>query len=297
MNRMKTGVRISYLSLALVALLTSIVMQVISAFLMVFTIGVISTVQCVLEGVTDMAEIELRYMTAVNQNLSVTIVVTHLMLLAVFGIWYKKGCVKQDLKSVPFRTIFTAKNVLVMVLISAGMCFLTNFAMPVASEIIPEGVMAEYEELMETAGFGESILPTIAAVLIAPFGEELIFRGVTFFYAKKAVSDMADRRKAFWIANCIQALGFGVFHMNLVQGTYAFFTGLALGYLAHRFGSVLPAMLGHMIVNGLSTLAWEPVAKLLPQSQAVFGICSLLCLGIVCLGLYLGGPAEKLKKL
>ncbi len=290
---MKTGVRISYLALALVAFIAGIVVQVIAALLMIIPTAIMVGVQAARQGITSQLKIMQMYTDAVNGNMSITIVITHLLLLLTFGLWYRFGCNKPTLKNVNFKEVFTPKNLLVMVLVAAGMCFFTNFAMPIATLMVPENVMAEYEALMESAGFGESLLPTIAAVLIAPFGEELIFRGVTFYYAKKAVADLSDRRKAFWIANCIQALGFGVFHLNLVQGTYAFMMGLALGYLAHRFKSILPAMLGHMIINGLSSFAWAPVANLLPESYVVYGVCAVVCLAIVFAGLYLGGPAQK----
>lgn len=290
---MKTGVRISYLALALVAFIAGIVVQVIAALLMIIPTAIMVGMQAARQGITSQAKIMQMYAEAVNGNMSITIVITHLLLLLTFGLWYRFGCNRPTLKNVNFKEVFTPKNLLVMVLVAAGMCFFTNFAMPVATLVVPENVMAEYEALMESAGFGESLMPTIAAVLIAPFGEELIFRGVTFYYARKAVADLPDRRRAFWIANCMQALGFGVFHLNLVQGTYAFIMGLALGYLAHRFKSILPAMLGHMIINGLSSFAWAPVAGLLPESYVVYGVCAVVCLAIVFAGLYLGGPAEK----
>lgn len=290
---MKTGTRLSYLALVLVTFIASIIVQVIAAFLVMIPTGIVVGVKAAMQGAIDQATLNQMTMDATNAVMPITIVVTHLLLLLTFGLWYRLGCGKPSLKKVNIREVFTPQNLVVMVLVAGGMCFFTNFAMPVASLVIPESVMENYEALMESAGFGESVLPTIAAVLIAPFGEEFIFRGVTFYYAKKAVSDLSDRRKAFWIANCIQALGFGVFHMNLVQGTYAFIMGLALGYLAHRFKSILPAMLGHMTINGLSSFAWAPVANRLPESYAVYGGCAVVSLAIVLAGLYLGGPAEK----
>ena len=286
----------SYLVFVLVTLIMSIVVQVIAAFLVMIPAGVIVGVQAGLQGIADEATLQQMTQEMTNRIMPATIVVTHLLLLLSFGLWYYFKCNKPQrpsLKAVKFKEVFTPKNILVMVLVEAGMCFFTNFAMPIASLMIPETVMEAYEALMESAGFGESLLPTIAAVLIAPFGEEFIFRGVAFYYAKKAVLDLPDRRKAFWIANCIQALGFGIFHMNLVQGTYAFIMGLALGYLAHRFKTILPAMLGHMIINGLSSFAWAPIANLLPESYIVYGVCAVVSLVIVLAGLYLGGPAEQ----
>ncbi|MBQ9141445.1 MAG: CPBP family intramembrane metalloprotease [Lachnospiraceae bacterium] len=293
---MKTGTRISYLAFVLVTFIMSIVVQVVAALLITLPAGFVVGVQAAMQGITDTATLNQMTLEMTNRIMPVTIVVTHVLLLITFGLWYYFKCVKPQksaLKKISFKEVFTLRNILVMIMIAGGMCFFTNFAMPIASMVIPETVMAEYEALMESAGFGESLLPTIAAVLIAPFGEEFIFRGVTFYYAGKAVSDLQDRRKAFWIANCIQALAFGIFHMNLVQGTYAFIMGLALGYLAHRFGTILPAMLGHMIINGLSSFAWEPVANLLPESYVVYGIGAVVSLAIVFAGLYLGGPADK----
>lgn len=75
---------------------------------------------------------------------------------------------------------------------------------------------------------------------------------------------MNNPRNAFWIANCIQALLFGIYHLNLIQGIYAFVIGLALGYLCQRYHSVIPGMLAHLVFNGMSALfngvmyAWIP---------------------------------------
>ncbi len=300
---MKTGTRISYLSLVLVTLLMSIMTQVVAAVLLAIPTNIVVSVQAVLQGITDEVILQQMAQDMNSRLVPVTIVVTHLLLLITFGFWYHYNCNKSGeifSEKLKYKEIFTIKNIWVMVLIAAGMCFLVNFAMPVAALIIPGEILSAYEEMMESAGFGQSLLPTLTAVLIAPFGEEFVFRGVAFYYAKKAVSDLPDRRKAFWLANCIQALGFGFFHMNLVQGTYAFVMGLALGYLAHRFRTLLPAMLGHMMINALSSFAWAPVVSLLPESNLAYGIGALVCLMIVLTGLYLGGPAEpeksKLKK-
>lgn len=288
---MKTGTRMSYLALVLVTFIMSIVVQVIVAVLVNFSVSIIVGLQAAKQGISDLMTLSQMTLEMTNHIRPFTIVITHLVLLLTFGLWYRferNGAVRPSLKNVNFKKVFSTRNLLVMVFVSAGMCFLINFAMPIATLLIPKTVMAEYEAMMENAGFGESVLPTIVALLIAPFGEEFIFRGVTFGYAKRAVSDFSDRRKAFWIANGIQALGFGVFHMNLVQGCYAFIMGLVLGWLAHRFGTILPAMLGHMMINGLSTFAWPHITKLLPESYWVYGICAVICLGIVSMGLYIG---------
>ncbi len=290
---MKMKQRIGWFGMVLLVFLAGLVVQVLASILILLPASFIAGIQAGMQGITDPNEIYALSQTAINNSMSLIILVTHILLVITFAVWYRFFCGKPGLKQVNKKEILSVKGILVIVMVAAGMCFLTNFAMPIATLIIPESIMNAYEALMESAGFGDSILPTIAAVLVAPFGEELIFRGVTFFYAKKMVADLPNRRVAFWIANSVQALMFGIFHLNLVQGTYAFFMGLALGYLAHRFRSIIPAMAGHMIINGLSSFAWEPIAINLPESYAVYATFSLIFLSIVIGGLIIGGPAEK----
>ena len=63
----------------------------------------------------------------------------------------------------------------------------------------------------------------------------------------------------------MQAFLFGVAHMNWVQGVYAFFGGLVLGWVAHHYKSVVFSMIMHFAVNSFSTfggdyaLGWIPV--------------------------------------
>ncbi|MFR3811268.1 MAG: lysostaphin resistance A-like protein [Ruminococcus callidus] len=112
--------------------------------------------------------------------------------------------------------------------------------------------------MLERSGIGTNGLVIFATVCLAPIGEELVFRGLTMKYAEKAFG-------RFWAANLLQAFLFGVIHMNWVQGVYAFFGGLVLGWVAHRYRSVVFSMLMHFAVNSFSTfggdylLGWIPL--------------------------------------
>ncbi len=280
--------KMGWLGMCIVTLIVSLVVQIIGGIVSVLPISL----AMVLQEITDSFVISLFSMAILSEAMSVTLLITHALLLLCFGLWYRYGCCDSKVRKQGIKEIFAGRNLMIILIISAGMCFLTNFALNAAYPLIPQKVMSDYENLMETAGFGNSILPTMVAVLIAPFGEEFIFRGVLFYYAKRAFGDMENRRKAFWIANCIQALCFGIFHFNIIQGTYAFFMGLALGYLAHRFKSLLPSMLGHMLINGLSSFAWNPFVSMFPQSYAVYVIGTVVFAIIVILGFKMGGPAE-----
>ena len=275
------------------AFIVGFLVQFIAAFAVMIPATVVKQLQIMSMGLSGTSDETQMMNQLVTDVMGPTVLVTHIMLLITFALWYGFGCCKNRNVSTALKKISCGKNIIIIVILAVGCCYLTNFIMPIASQVIPENIMQSYIDLMETAGFGESILPTIAAVLIAPFGEELIFRGVMYHYANNIVRGMQSRKAAFYIANSIQALAFGIFHGNLIQGTYAFFMGLMLGYLRERFGSILAPILAYMLINGCSSFLWEPIALLLPDSMLIFTFGSAVCLTVVIVGFKLGGPALK----
>lgn len=118
----------------------------------------------------------------------------------------------------------------------------------------------EYAELMDDAGMNEiALLPVLATVVGAPVSEELMMRGVLFEFALRAFNQEPGavpsmRSRGFWAANIVQAAAFGVMHMNIVQGVYAFVAGLALGWVLYRTGRIRYSILLHFAFNAGSYL-------------------------------------------
>ena len=83
--------------------------------------------------------------------------------------------------------------------------------------------------------------------------------------------------RAFWVANVLQALAFGVLHMNIIQGSYAFALGILQGWVFWRTGKLGYAMLLHFALNASSYLVapLAPMVNVLPTPIvfAVFGAC------------------------
>lgn len=283
--------RSGWLALCLLAVLVAFLMQIIGSIVGGFVFSLQEMRKLEAQGMLTQAAIDDVNNRLLTDGMGLCLIWAHVLMLVCFALWYYFGCGRPKLRQA--KVAFVPKNFLVMFLIAIGMCFFTSFALPVASLIIPESIMNHYMELMEQAGFGIDTLAIIASVLLAPIGEEFICRGVTFHYAKKMVADMSNRRAAFWIANSVQALMFGILHANIVQGTYAFLIGLALGYLRHRYNSLAPAMLAHMLFNATSTFVVEPIASRLPESYVLYAILALVFLGVTFVGLRIGGKAEQ----
>ncbi|MGN0483352.1 MAG: type II CAAX prenyl endopeptidase Rce1 family protein [Lachnospiraceae bacterium] len=186
------------------------------------------------------------YMGAVSIAFSI-------LCILVFGFWYlKRYHVKRADSQPKFPHIFTIFGI---ALLAVGLQYLTNYLVAFLSMIQPDW-LANYENLVETAGLDDmSGLMMIYGVLVAPIGEELIFRGVTMHHALRSMP--------FWAANIIQALMFGIFHMNIIQGCYAFFAALFLGYIAYTSGGLFLPILMHMFFNFISNY--------LPDSSVFFG--------------------------
>lgn len=89
----------------------------------------------------------------------------------------------------------------------------------------------------------------IAFVIIGPFSEEVLFRGVIFSRFRKVIP--------LWAAAIGCALFFGLYHGNLMQGLYAFIMGFILCLIMDYGGSFIYAFLFHVIANLISNLCAE----------------------------------------
>lgn len=152
--------------------------------------------------------------------------------------------------------------------------------------MLPETVAA-YEEMVESAGLTDySLTWVFAVVILPPLVEETVFRGLILHYLKKGGA-------RFWAANLIQAVLFGIYHGNLVQGIYAFCIGVLLGYLAERYGSLIIPVMIHALFNFFGTLGVELESMLLPEMAQVMLIYGCVPLTAILLVLIHYGAGEK----
>lgn len=175
--------------------------------------------------------------------------------LLVYGLWYyfafgkKKrpmGTEKCGLKKLPVVIIL---GIFIQILISAALNIIY---------LVKPSLLRNYIKLMQAAGIGEmTVLAFVTTVILAPIGEELLCRGIILKFAEKV-------SKKFWLANCIQALAFGIIHMNWVQGIYAFMIGIVLGYLYGKYRNIWVCMLLHAVINCSSNFVgylWTPFSE------------------------------------
>lgn len=188
--------------------------------------------------------------------------------------WFKKYNTKEDL------TIKNVVNIKVFPALAAmgiGLQIAVSYFLSIVMSMIPQKVANEYDALMTTLTDGSIWFSLLATVVLAPLAEEFIFRGVVMRKAKTVM--------AFWIANCLQAVLFGIYHLNLLQGIYAFALGLVLGYTAEHFNSIWAAVLLHAFINGAGELLQLIPASILgtlPGMIAIIVVGTALITYAVC---------------
>lgn len=102
-----------------------------------------------------------------------------------------------------------------------------------------------FEDLLGGSAF-QITLFALAIGLLAPFAEEMFFRGMVFGWL---------RRWGFWLAAIISAGLFGIAHgVNFIFPA-SFALGLLNAYAYEKSGSLWPAIVAHMTFNVTSLIA------------------------------------------
>lgn len=138
---------------------------------------------------------------------------------------------------------FKLSYLLIGILAGIGALFVSNFIATMLSTIFPSAA-SSYAGLMDAITKGGLAFITVG--IIGPIVEEIIFRG--------AILNELNRKYNITIAIIVQALLFGLIHMNLIQSTYAFVIGLLLGLLVAATKSIWPGIVGHILMNSSSLL-------------------------------------------
>lgn len=163
----------------------------------------------------------------------------------IYYIWYKKHMSIRQRELIDLREVFSIKNVRIYIMLGIG-CQL--FISGILSLIRPlfETLFSYYDDAMSSIFNADTVIVAAYVIIFAPLIEELILRGILFNRLRYGVT--------FPVANFIQALVFGIYHMDIVQGLYAFGIGLILGYLYEKTRTLLAPIFLHVVINGLGFL-------------------------------------------
>lgn len=197
-----------------------------------------------------------------------------------------------------------AARLVAIALMGVGLQLILSYVLTFLLPLAPD-LQTEYTEIIDDPVLSDlTVLSLLVTAIGAPVTEELACRGVIFECVLRAVCPACAARwrdakwcretgetprpvpavppARFWIANALQALLFGVLHLNIVQGTYAFLLGMLFGWVVWRTGSLAWSMILHLAINfcsffvvelsGALEFAGVPVAVVLAVLIAVAGL-------------------------
>ena len=278
------GARIGYFFLSLTPAAACLVLQIILGAVYMIAAGVIKRIVFMMEnpGVSQAEAMECYYQ-AILDAATGGVFLYHVLSIPIFGLWYYFGCKRPKMKQ-SFKNV-SVKAVIIAVVGGVTMCLMSNGIVGIQAYIMP-GVVQDFYEMMEGMDIGFDILATIATVCLAPIGEEILCRGLILYYGKKAFPH-------FWMANILQAVLFGVIHLNWVQGIYAFVGGLFMGWLAEKYHSLIPCMLVHFVINFSSTFWIDKAFFWFPDELYAYIILFVVTTVIALALVFWGGFSTK----
>jgi membrane protease YdiL (CAAX protease family) len=153
---------------------------------------------------------------------------------------------------IPLKTGFTRPQVkkgtiVRWIIISLFLTYAANFLTLAVTALIHTltGVQIGQADL-SSSGTTISIISTITGfIFLAPFFEELLFRGVVF---------RQIARFGGWLPVIFSGIIFGLFHMNFPQILFAGVLGSCSAFLFLKTKSIIPAIILHLILNTIGGL-------------------------------------------
>ena len=193
-------------------------------------------------------------------HLNLVSAILYLMVLPIPALWYYLAFQLREggIRAIPGKCRRVGLDGCVLIaLFTFGMIHVTSIILAIVARSLPDA-MDNYQNLIENSGLTEySLMWVFSTLILPPLVEEMIFRGL--------IQKYLERAGMHWIlANVVQAVLFGVFHQNLVQGIYAALLGFALGFVAHRYNTLAASMLMHMFYNLMGTLIVDLESRFLP---------------------------------
>ena len=113
------------------------------------------------------------------------------------------------------------------------------------------------------------IIALFSIVIIAPFFEEVLFRGLIQNEFLKIMRP--------WAAIVLQAILFGIAHLALFQSSFAFAVGILLGFIYYKTNSIKAVTVFHGVFN-----ITAPVSQV---AQNISSAIAMLIFGLVIIGI------------
>lgn len=146
---------------------------------------------------------------------------------------------------------------------------------------IPEALMNGLEKSTGEVSEMPFWQDVLAASIIVPIMEEIVFRGFMFSRLDKAMPT--------WLAVIITSVAFGLVHGQMIWALLATLTGVVFNIVRIKTGSIVPTIVMHMVNNSLASLVPADAINIDVPTVAVVIFGAVL----LTVSLYFIGRGEK----
>ena len=143
-----------------------------------------------------------------------------------------------------YKSVFFAKY-LFIIPFAVTFMYAANVFVNILEIIIPS-IAHSYDSTSKAIYGADISIQIVTAVILGPIVEELMFRGLMYIRFKRMFGAGAS---AF-----VTSLLFGIYHMNIAQGIYAFLFSYAAIFVYERYKKIYAPIIFHMVSNGVSVL-------------------------------------------
>jgi membrane protease YdiL (CAAX protease family) len=127
------------------------------------------------------------------------------------------------------------------VVVQLGLGLLVSSLIGALGREVPQ-IQEEVQSAVQGAG-ASSLLVALAVAVLAPLGEELLYRGVLY--------QALAQRMPGWPAIGLSGLAFGLTHVEPFVIVLTFPLGMALGWMVRRSGTLVVPYVAHVVFNAI----------------------------------------------
>ena len=110
-----------------------------------------------------------------------------------------------------------------------------------------DSLSTSYTQIQDSLFNCAPVLVILRTCILAPISEELLFRGLVY-------NRLFKYTKSFWASALISSAIFGIYHLNLAQGVFAFIFGILLALVYNKTDNFWSVAITHCGGNVISVV-------------------------------------------
>lgn len=202
-----------------------------------------------------------------NQYALLFLIAAALLCIPIYYKMYRKDAKRsgREQRNVPLK----GRDYLAIIVCGAALALSTNNLISLTP--LPY-LFQGYEEVNDALYGGGILLQILGAGILGCIVEELSLRAITY-----------NRMKHYWgrkNAVIFSAAVFGIYHMNVVQGVYAFILGLFFAWVYERYDTIWAPIIAHMSAN-LFVLLLSGSDLVMNAMSTLIGYCLFTCISLL----------------